>query len=116
MHRRTSSNNPPERGQADVRLASINLGIIYGYCAFAPKIVNLCKIDISIPVIWNGMERGSSGCFRPDRVYSPRRLRHRDNLPPLAKARPGGSACARMGARLSINSDGRRVMKRDSAR
>jgi hypothetical protein len=33
-----------------------------------------------------GKSRCRSGCFQPDRVYSARRLRHRDNLPPPVKA------------------------------
>ena len=35
---------------------------------------------------------GWSSCLRPDRVYSARRLRPCNNLPPRAKAKPCGSA------------------------
>jgi hypothetical protein len=67
-------------------------------------------------MVWAGISQWSSGCFQADGVYSARRLRHRDNLPPPAKARPGGSACVGMGARLSINQMAAGWMKRDSAR
>jgi len=39
-----------------------------------------------------GKLSGCSGCLQSDGVYSARRLRHRDNPPPPAKAKPRGSA------------------------
>ena len=65
--------------------------------------VNLRKIDISLPVVRGWQITREFRLFPIGRVYSARRLRHRDNLPPPAKARPSGSARANVGARLSIN-------------
>ena len=53
--------------------------------------VNLCKKNIFTHMVKMG---GCSGCLRSDRVYSARRLRLRDNLPPPAKARPRGAGAA----------------------
>jgi len=52
---------------------------------------------------------GWAGCLRLDGVYSSRRLRLCDNLPPPAKAKALRLCCAKVGARLSINSDGGQV-------
>jgi len=51
---------------------------------------------------------GCPGCPRSDGVYSARRLRHRDNPPPPARARFSGAG---PGARLSINPDGAGAVK-----
>jgi len=65
--------------------------------------VNLCKKNIFTHMVKMG---GCSGCLRSDRVYSARRLRLRDNLPPPAKAEFSGAGA---GTRLSINSEGGRA-------
>jgi hypothetical protein len=69
--------------------------------------VNVRKINIYMPIGVAEEMTGRSGCLRSDGVYSARRLRPCDKLPPPAK--PCGG-CAEMGARLSINPDGGQVM------
>jgi hypothetical protein len=60
--------------------------------------------------MWAEEMTGCSGCLRPDGVYSARRLRPCDNLPPPAKAQTLRLFCAEVGTRLLINADGGQVV------
>jgi hypothetical protein len=75
MYRRTSNNGLPGAGRRTSAWLPKNPGIIYEYCASVPQMVNLRKINISMPIIGDSKSEWEFSCFRPDRVYRPRRLR-----------------------------------------